>query len=294
MTKTGYLSSEYAHALSHVGVPIELVNSGAWLLDRPIPNTSHHDLTSPYPFLCCQRWSSLADDIPKFQHDFVSLVVVTSPFHGPSLSDLSTFDFSRPYKDHFVTYLDRPCVSSHHTRDATKALKQVEVEVCAKPTAWTRDWTNLYDNLIARHNIQGVTKFSYASLERQLAVPGAVLIRTSKENRTTCMLLWYVQDNVAYYHLGASSDEGYQLQSSYAAFWASIAFFRGQVEALSLGAGAGAECDGSDGLSRFKKGWSNGTLKTYLCGKVLNQERYEELSAGRDTDFFPAYREWVA
>ena len=294
MTKTGYLSPAYAQAFEEFGELLELSHSDAHILVRSIPGSPHHDAMSLYPFMCCQRWSSLKDDVPKLQHDLVSLTVVTSPFHGPDLSDLSTFDFSRPYKDHFVTYLNHPCISSHHTRDATKALKEVDAEVCAKPTAWTRDWTNLYDNLTTRHNIQGVTRFSYASLEKQLAVPGAVLIRTSKKGRTTCMLLWYVQDDIAYYHLGASSDEGYQLQSSYAAFWASIAFFRGQVEALSLGAGAGAECDGSDGLSRFKKGWSNGTLKTYLCGKVLNQERYEELSAGRDTDFFPAYREWVA
>jgi hypothetical protein len=108
------------------------------------------------------------------------------------------------------------------------------------------------------------------------------------------MLLWYVQGDVAYYHLGASSDEGYKLQSSYAAFWASIAFFRGQVDVLSLGAGAGVTNDGTDGLSRFKRGWSNGTLRTYLCGKVLNQQRYEELSQGKSSDFFPAYREWIA
>ena len=107
------------------------------------------------------------------------------------------------------------------------------------------------------------------------------------------MLVWYVQGDVAYYHLGASSEEGYDLRSSYAAFWASVAFFQDEMKALSLGAGAGVE-DEEDGLTRFKKGWANGTLRTYLCGVVLDEKKYEKLAEGKDTDFFPAYREWVA
>ena len=105
------------------------------------------------------------------------------------------------------------------------------------------------------------------------------------------MILWYCQGEVGYYHLAAYSPGGYAESASFALFWASAERLRGRVRWLSLGAGAGATCDGADGLTRFKRGWSPLVRPAYLGRHVACPRRYAELCRDRPaTDFFPAYR----
>ncbi len=56
--------------------------------------------------------------------------------------------------------------------------------------------------------------------------------------------------------------------------------------------GAGAAAGGGDGLTRFKSGWATGTRSAYLCGRVLDRERYARLAASAQPGepWFPAYR----
>jgi hypothetical protein len=70
-----------------------------------------------------------------------------------------------------------------------------------------------------------------------------------------------------------------------------IRWFSGRARWLDLGGGAGAVSDPSDGLCRFKRGWSTGVRPTYFCGRVFDQGRYAKLLRRRAaTAFFPAYR----
>jgi hypothetical protein len=62
---------------------------------------------------------------------------------------------------------------------------------------------------------------------------------------------------------------------------------------LNLGAGAGVEERETDGLTRFKAGWTTHTRTAYLCRHVINEAAYAELCGSRrqtSADFFPAYR----
>lgn len=100
--------------------------------------------------------------------------------------------------------------------------------------------------------------------------------------------------SVAYYHLGAYNDIGYKEKASFALFNTAIQYFSDQnIKWLSLGAGAGVHAKSDDGLTRFKRGWSTGTRTAYFGGKILNHQRYDELSLAKHqptTSFFPAYR----
>jgi hypothetical protein len=104
--------------------------------------------------------------------------------------------------------------------------------------------------------------------------------------------LWYQQENVVYSHLAASTEQGYELNCSYAIYSAMIEYFRSKVQWVDLGAGAGTTAR-QDGLSRFKAGWSNSTRPAYFCGRILNPERYDALTrelSPNATNYFPAYR----
>jgi hypothetical protein len=109
------------------------------------------------------------------------------------------------------------------------------------------------------------------------------------------MIWWFVSGSVAYYHLGAYTDLGYELHASFALFWRAIELFKAEgLRWLNLGAGAGVGNNNpTDGLSRFKRGWSTGTRPTYLCRRIFDRVRYEQLVKSKgiqDTVYFPAYR----
>ena len=123
-------------------------------------------------------------------------------------------------------------------------------------------------------------------------MPGLVAFRAEAGGATVGMLLWFVQGDVAYYHLGAYDEAGYARNASFALFWRSIEWFTGRVRWLDLGAGAGLG-DGSGGLDRFKAGWATGTRTAYLCRHVFRPDRYDAIAraAGTpDAAYFPSYR----
>jgi len=223
---------------------------------------------------------------------------VTDPFGDYTESYLQQcFDVVTPFKKHFVVDLSRPVdalISAHHRRNVKKGLRQVSVERCEDPAQFINEWTSLYDTLIRRHRIKGVSVFSESSFKHQLDVPGIVAFRAIHDETVVGMLLWYVQGEVGYYHLGAFSDLGYELRASFALFWTAIEYFTNiGLKWLSLGAGAGIQGGGTDGLTRFKKGWSVGAHTAYFCGRVFDGAKYSEIVEAKnipETDYFPAYR----
>lgn len=299
MNNTGYLNHLYAQSLAEYGMPLELPASQGWILKRPIPGTHEFDGMGCYPIFACQDWSALPTDLAQVAGQLICLSVVTDPFGRYNQQDLlnAFVDIARPYKQHFVIDLAQApesFVATHHQRNAVKALRTVAVDVSASPLVFLDEWLSLYAHLIERHHIQGMTRFSREAFSRQLSVPGALAFRARVAGETIGMLLWYVQGQVAYYHLGAYSPEGYDRNASFALFWQALEHFTSHgLQWLSLGAGAGVQGNETDGLTRFKRGWSTGTRTAYFCGRIFDHKKYREIVTTQrtpPTDFFPAYR----
>lgn len=295
----GYAHADYAASLSEFGTPRLLPNSGSWILERRIPGSDYSDAMGCYPLFTCQNWSQLREDLETIRNDLVSVSLVTDPFGEYDAAYLrSCFpDVAVIFKEHFVSNLSRrqePFVNSHHRRNARRALREMSVEKCANPQDFLSDWIELYSTLITRHDIKGMLAFSPESFSRQFRVPGMVAFRAVKDSQTIGMVLWYQQDDRAYYHLGAYSPTGYELRASFALFSYSMEYFAEQgLEWLSLGAGAGSGPAANSGLSRFKQGWSTETRPVYFCGRILDRERYQEIIKVQNvaaTNYFPAYR----
>ncbi|HZT60168.1 MAG TPA: GNAT family N-acetyltransferase [Pyrinomonadaceae bacterium] len=296
---SGYLHPAYAESLSDLGSPRQLPRCRGWLLQRRIPGTAFQDAMGCYPIFSCADWRGLRDDLDELGGELLSVATVTDPFGEYDAGYLKECfgDVVIPFKEHFVTDLSRApgaYVHAHHRRNAQKALREVGVERCENPSEFLDDWTSLYGTLAERHGIKGMTAFSRESFAKQLAVPGLVAFRAARSGTTVGMLLWYVQRGVAYYHLGAYSAAGYDLRASFALFWQSVEHFAAAgLGWLSLGAGAGLDGGGNDGLSRFKRGWATGTRTAYFCGRVLDRARYDEIVRARGVagdGYFPAYR----
>jgi hypothetical protein len=293
----GYAHPSYAAAFCEFGTPRFLSECRGWILERTVGEGPQRDAMGGYPLFTCDDWSRLPRDLAEID-DLVSLSLVTDPFAQYDSQSLAACfpDLAVPFKSHFVTDLSVPfdaATDAHHRRNVRKALKRVTVDLVLDPTSILDEWLALYAVLVDRHAIHDMRAFSRSSFAAQFSVPGLVAFRAKIGDQTVGMVLWYEIGDVAYYHLGAYTEVGYQVQASFGLFATAIDYFRGRRAWLGLGAGAGLSDAGTDGLSRFKRGWATGTRVAYLCGRIFDLGAYRRLSTACESEaagYFPAYR----
>lgn len=289
----GYADPDYARALTHLGTAVQLPMSGVSLLRRPAP--LGHDLVAPYPLLRCARWQELAADLEDID-DALCVVAVTDPFSDPGPTMLRKVfpDLVRPWKDHHIVTLGDSGrrVSSHHRRNTRKATATA---TRADPGSAAAALVSLYALLADRHHITtGGAAFPPAALCAQLAVHGTRTWLAVHDGSAVGIVVAYVDEQHAWYHLGASSPEGYGTGAMYALFARMLDDLADEgVAAVDLGAGAGSDTP-SAGLERFKRGWSDHSRPTHLVGRILDRGGYERACGHTGThgsNWFPAYRE---
>lgn len=296
---SGYLHPEYAASLGGDDAVLNLADSGGRLIARAIPGTEFRDAMAPYPFLVCSDWGGLPADMARLPSDLVSVTAVTDPFATVDV-DVLTKAFNhlvRPYKLHFEIDLTRPLASfadPHHLGCARRALKKLDVEYCPDPAVNIGEWTRLYANLVARHDIRGAALMDEQTFHRQLRIPGLTQFRAVLNGVTIGMILCVTHGDTVYFHLGAYDATGYRRNTSYALVLTIIEHFtQAGMRRMSIGAGAGAFAREHDGLTQFKRGWASGTRMTYLCGHVQDRQAFDRLCRAEkssDPRYFPAYR----
>ena len=145
-----------------------------------------------------------------------------------------------------------------------------------------------------RGNYQNRTQVRVNGVPHWLTVP--VVQRSQKERIVEKEIDWSRDWATVHYETlrRAYSAAGYELRASFALFGYSIEYFAQHgIEWLDLGAGAGIGTDAKSGLNRFKQGWSTDTRTAYFCGRIFDQERYQEIIKAMNvgpTNYFPAYR----
>ncbi len=300
----GYENPAYASSLAEFGTPLELPRSGGWILEREVPGSSYRDAIGCYPLLVCRDWPGLLADLQELpaRRELVSLGVVPDPFgaHDAGLLGECFGDIVMPFKEHFVTDMRRPLIESvsrHHRKYARKALQQVQVELVADAPGFLDEWVELHRNLIARHHAEGIRAYSRRAFSIQLGIPGMVVLRATHGGTTVGAQLWFQQRRIAYGHVLAFNQLGYDMGAPYALYWFALEHFLGKVDWCTMGGVSGTDVALSGGLSQFKRGWASATRTAYFCGRIFDPTRYEELVKlhGRAPDgFFPAYRSSIA
>jgi len=293
----GYLHPLYAQSFLEIGEPIFLPNARGWLIKRQIPGTSQFDAMGPYPLFFCEAWEELPRDLDSLREDLVSVSLVIPPqVVFPFDNYQSYFETFFPYKDHYLLDLTLPLnevISKGRRKDARRALRNIEIEVVTSPNIDLKEWCQIYDNLILKHNIRGVRRFSENSFKSQLSIPGMHFIRAFHNSELVGGSLYLEQGDCVFFHLSAFSEEGYNLDAAYAVKWVALEFFKDKVRWMNLG-GSTTKAKGQfSGLDQFKKGWSSETAKSFFCGKIINQVRYNEIIQRKENsnnDWFPAYR----
>jgi hypothetical protein len=292
----GYLNSRYAASLKAFGSPRELRRAGGWLLERRIPDSPYRDAMGCYPLFCCHNWSAMRADLDALSEDLVSVALVSNPFGKYTEADIHRiFNHVVRFKEHFVVDLAKPgpIGTPHHRKSARQALSRMDIHIAGNPVDRLDDWVRLYDCLIVRHRLTGIKAFSREAFRQQLSLPGVVLFLASRDGAVIGANIWIVQNNVAYAHLLAMDDAGYEMRAAYALTHSALEHMRGFAKWADLGGNAGAESDSDAGLSSFKSGWATEKRTAFLCGRILQPERYAELTrctGTEDASYFPAYR----
>ena len=250
------------------------------------------------PYFPARIGGELYADLEQIGEGLVSLALVTDPFGEYDVAYLQRCfrDVVIPFKEHYVADLSLPLqdiAGRRHRKNGRRALKEIEVDAWAKPIEFLKTWVTLYRCLIEKHDVSGISAFSRDSFAKQLSIPGAEVLTASYHGATVGAQIYLMQADVVHCHLGAADQAGYDAGAIYALDYYSIEYFAGKARWLNLGGGAGINSNGADGLSLYKKGWTNETRTAYFCGRILNPKKYAEIVSSRglaDGDYFPAYR----
>jgi hypothetical protein len=293
---TGYAHARYALSHREFGRPLELPRCGGWVIVRPIPGFAAVDAMGSYPLFCCQDWSRLHMDVTDLGDELVSLTMVADPFGDYDEAMLRECfpDRCLPFKEHYVIDVENLQVSRTHRKCIrTAARENVIVETTPYSPAFLEEWMELYGNLKARRAIKGIQAFSRDAFEIQLTTPGMVILRATIDGQPVAASTYYVQGDVAQGHIWGANERGYKNYAMYAMLGFAIEYFNGTVRWINLQGLPGAKDGGSEGVAHFKRGWTPVTKTAWLCGRILDRQRYAEISRVTRTsevNYFPAYR----
>jgi hypothetical protein len=287
-----YASAAYARIFEDQAEPLWVPDWGAHVLVRDIPQGGR-DAIGMYPLAPFRPGADLKAGLAWLKDQgLVTIGLVPDPSASPPLSELeAAFGLCRPFKTHFIVDYARPVeFTKHHRGKVKRAHEKLRVEIV--PLAQTIDaWTGLYGNLIDRHDIHGLSAFSRDAFVRLAAVDGLTAVAAFADDDIVSMHLWVAdpETGVGYSLLAATSADGYRRSAAYAVNDASIRLLS-DLRLVNLGGGAGLQAE-EDGLTYFKRGFSNDEVTAYFCAAVLDEDRYGELGGVAGASLpFPAYR----
>ncbi len=288
-----YNSKIYAECFSELGEIYALKKSGVFCLKLPNQFTPYYDLSYCYPFITPNNCNNLIQDLIE-ETEFQCFYGVLNPWIEFNNS-YEFFDRAFRYKFHYFVELDEKNIwdklHSTHKRKIKSSLKHIKVTI-EKPENVAEKWVELYENLIKKHNIKGLTKFSPSILKKFLLVPGSKIYSAYVQGDLSGLAVFYELNSIVYYHLAAYSDKAYQVSASYGLFWEAINNFREKFSILHLG--GVSDSGNTDGLKFFKAGWGSNTIPVYFLAKILNRAKFTETvcisKSEHIKDFFPPYR----
>lgn len=264
------------------------------MLVRPIPGSPWHDAFGCYPLAAISQDADLKAGLERLHAaDLVSVALVPDPLISPPQELFaSVFSVCSPFKTHYL--IDREAgpirFGATHRRWIRKALEGSAVTPILLGDALD-EWQTLYGHTMTRHGVTGIQTFTPAYFAALAKMPELTALAACSGGRIIAMALWVRQGDIAYYHLGASSPEGYATQAMYGLFAAANEHLA-DCRVIDLGGAAGIHDNPEDGLAYFKRGFANQTTTAYFCGSCLDLERYALLTANRpETSYFPAYRQ---
>jgi len=253
------------------------------------------DAIGTYPIASLARNCDLVLGLEQLrQAGVITVILVSDCLFGPGdIALREAFSYVRPFKTHYLidpTY-GHYLPTEHHRYEIRRAENHgVEVRT-VRFFDILDEWTELYEQLISRHQITGTQRFSRASFEALARCDGLTTVAAFLGSTIVACHLWFQHDGIVWSHLAATSRDGYKHGAAFALHDYTIRTF--SRELINLGGAAGLDDASDGGLALFKAGFSNRKHQSKLYGAVLDSKRYEALcleGLSPKGDYFPWYR----
>ena len=281
-----YCTKEFAESLPHIGMAEAVPSWGTHVLRRPISNTPYFDSCGVYPITQFQT-TSLDDGIQHLKN--LGLISCTLVLTEDQLKTIpaNRWHHLKPFKPHYIARSGIKAYTRYHRRYVSKAARQVDVGLLDL-NSHLDEWIELYTYTADRHNFSPLHRFPNGHHETLASLNGITAVGAWVDQKLVSAHIWAHDQSTAHSHLVASNEQGYDTNAAYAVNDFSLNHFR-HLNIVNFGGSAGL--DGQlDGLARFKSGFCNDVMQSYIAGIILDPEIYATLSP-KATPFFPAYRD---
>ena len=282
-----YSRRAYAQSLSHLGEAFDVPEWHTHVLRRSLPS-GESDWAGCYPVAILGGGADLPAGALRLKREGgVSVTLVSQQL--AALADIA--DVARPFKRHYIhdNRLGPPSFSRHHRYEIRRASEKVDIQII-QLVDYMPQWMALYGALADRHGLDSTAMFPEQAFQQLAELEGLTAIGAFVGAALVSCHLWIGDGRSVYSHLAASNEEGYGRNASYAIYDAALQHFK-DADTINFGGGAGVVDDPESGLARFKRGFANDDMQYYLYGVVLDPDRYDAMSRGVTSDYFPAYRD---
>ena len=293
-----YTREIFAKSLFHIGEHLFVPSWNIYVLKRQIlinGDVVGYDATGVYPITILSSSSNIESGL-KFLRDagLISIVMVLDDFHRPEMNIVNShFSLSKKLKTHYVFDPSRSPIiyDKHHRYELRQAHKNIRTEIIDL-SHYMDQWISLYASLSDKHHLKGTHDFPLEHFKALSEINGVVTFGAFLDNQLVSCHIWVEYEGFAHSHLAASNEKGYIARAAYALNDFALNHFK-NYSIVNFGGGAGLN-DEENGLSKFKKGFSNRESDAIICGAILDQSKYDSLvTLNRglpNTNFFPAYR----
>ena len=294
----GYIHQGYINSFAHLDQQILFKECGGKLIQRKIPNTGYTDLHGTYPLFFCKRIDKINKDFHALSDtNHVSVVFVSDQINEKTSDNVREFfTICKPFKQHYITTLDKPwdtLVRRSMKRYANKAFRKFDFKLVNNNSEYSEILWKLFANNLKNQHGEESYRINKLNISEQLSIPGFKLFSASFNKQIHGIACYVEVGSKVYGHLIGCSDYGREHHVMYGLYGAALNYYYKKMECIDFGGNVGLKNDAQCGLSLFKSGWANRRQTVYLCGKILNHDLYEKLSGEKQNNtnaYFPAYR----
>ena len=297
---TGYQSKGYIKSYYQDSDMVYLANADGWLGKRLINHNGECDLSGGYPMAFFNNLPCIEQDFrPLVKQGFISMTFVTNQINNLTVNKLSQkVDLFKPFKKHYLATLEKPwenVVRRTMKKNALRAFKLFDVSPV--DSLYNSDYAEtlwrLHQKSLAGKHISIDYPINFNVLKEQLNMPGIKLFKGEYNNKIHGIACYIEVADKVYGHVIGSTQFGLNNHLNYGLYAVALKYYHKQKAFIDFGGNAGLVNDSSCGLSKFKSGWSSHVANTYICGKILNSNKYQQLIGERfkNSKYFPAYRD---
>jgi hypothetical protein len=284
---------DYLYSLEHIGSKLNLPKSGISLVKRPIDGTNHFDGMGVWPY-CTQPNPEVIQIFREemISEGLISYFAILRPDYPASANAFKTNGFEiHKLKEHFVydPSLPEPCYSSKTRFNINRGKKLWKLEPIALQ-CYANEIASFHERLASLKSFSRITHLKSSHFTKLAKLQGVHTVGAFDKMGLGAVLITVHDGNEIHFHTLTGAERAYKKNAFYALYNDALERW-GRSSLIYLGGVPFSE--NAQGISRFKKRFSNRYASVEMVRIILNREISQELARNKNAtanDWFPPYR----